>query len=93
MSAFVRNLALVLAALSVAAGLFTESLLSAVDVKVPSASEIRWSLTLGMPVALLVSFAWLNQQPAKNVLAAALQSIALVAIFLAPYWWVARHAQ
>jgi hypothetical protein len=92
MSAFVRNLAMALAALSAVSGVFVGSLLTAFNANIASTSELRWSLILGMPIVLLASFAWLDQQPAKGIAAVALQSIALVAVFFAPYWWIIRHA-
>lgn len=82
-----------LAALSAVSGIFLGSLLTAFDVNIASTSQLRWLLTLGMPILFLVSFAWLDRQPAKDIFAVALQSIALVAVFLAPYWWVIRHAE
>lgn len=93
MSAFVRNLTIVLAALSFAFGIFAESLLSFLELRVSSPMELRWSLIIGMPVVLWLSYVWLNQQPAKTALAAALQSIGLLALFFSPYWWAVRHAQ
>ena len=74
-------------------GLFIGPLLYAVDLKVSNVSELRWLLILEMPVLLLVCFAWFNLQPARDVLDVTLQSIALVAIFLAPFWWIFLHAQ
>ena len=93
MSAFVRNLTIVLVALSVAFGIFAESFLSLLEVRSSSATELRWSLIIGMPIVLFVSYVWLNRQPAQTMLAVAVQSIGLLALFLAPYWWVVRHAQ
>lgn len=92
-SAFVRNLTIVLAALSVALGVFVESFLSLLEFRISSAAELRWSLIIGMPIVLFVSYVWLNRQPAQTALAAAVQSIGLLALFLAPCWWVVRHAQ
>jgi hypothetical protein len=93
MNAFVRNLTIVLAALSVAAGVFAGLLLSILEIQTASTTELRWSLIVGMPVVLFVSYVRLNQQPAKTMLAASLQAIGLIALFLTPYWWVVHHAQ
>jgi hypothetical protein len=93
MSAFVRNFTIVLAALSAVVGVFAEVLLPLFHVQISGATELRWTLVVGMPVLLFVSFAWLNQPPAKTALAALLQSVGQLALFLAPYWWVVRHAQ
>jgi len=93
MSAFVRNLSIVLAALSVAFGIFAESFLFLLDLRIPSPTELRWSLIIGMPIVLWLSYVWLNRQPAQTALAAALQSIGLLALFFSPYWWAVRHAQ
>lgn len=93
MSAFVRNLTIVLAALSAVTGLFIGSLLSLLALHISNATELRLVLIVGMPILLFVSFTWVNRQPAQDALAAALQSIGLVAIFLSPYWWVIRHAE
>jgi hypothetical protein len=93
MSAFVRNLTIVLAVLSAVTGLFIGSLLSLLAVHISNTSELRWSLIVGMPILLILSFMWVNRQPAKNALAAALQSIGLIAIFLSPYWWAIHHAE
>lgn len=93
MSASVRNFTFILAALSMAAGVFAGSLLSFFEVQISGPTELRWTLIIGMPILLFVSFTWLNLQPAETALATALQSIGQLAIFLAPYWWVMRHAQ
>lgn len=93
MSTFLRNFTFVLAALSVAAGMFAGSLLSFLEIQIANTTELRLSLTIGIPILLFVSFTWLNRQPAETSLATALQSIGQIAIFLAPYWWVVRHAQ
>jgi hypothetical protein len=93
MSAFIRNLAIVLAALSAVTGLFIGPLLSLLAVNISIASECRWLLIVGMPGLLFVSFTSFNLQPAKDALDATLQSIGLIAIFLSPYWWIVRHAE
>lgn len=93
MNAFVRNFTIVLAALSAAVGVFGGVLLPLLHVQISGTTELRWALVVGMPVLLFVSFAWLNQQPAKTALAALLQSVGQLALFLAPYWWVVRHAE
>lgn len=93
MRAFVRNFTIVLAALSVIAGVFAGALLSYFEVQISSTTELRWSLIIGMPILLFVSFVWLNRQPAETAFATALQSLGQLAVFLGPYWWVARHAQ
>jgi hypothetical protein len=93
MSTFVRNLSIVLATFSAIAGFFIGTLLSLLEVQLSSTSELRWSFIVGMPILLFVSFAWLNQQPAKTISIAALQSIAQLVIFLAPFLWAIRHAQ
>lgn len=92
MSAFVRNLTIVLVALTVIAGIFVESLLAIVGAQLPH-TELRWSLVLGMPVVLVLAYVWLNRQPAKTPFDAAIQSVGLLALFVSPYWWVVRHAQ
>jgi hypothetical protein len=93
MSTFVRNLAIVLAALSVALGVFAEPVLSLFELRISSLTELRWSLTMGMPIVLWLSYVRLNRQPAQTAAAAALQSIGLLALFLSPCWWAVRHAQ
>jgi len=93
MSAFVRNLTIILATLSAVAGLFIGSLLPLFAVQISNTSELRWSLIVGMPIFLLVYFTWINRQPAKGPLAVALQSIGLIVIFLSPYLWVICHAE
>ena len=93
MSTFVRNLTIVLAALSVAFGVFAESVLSLLELRISSPTELRWSLIIGMPFVLWLSYVWLNRQPAQTAFAAALQSIGLLALFLSPYWWAVQHAQ
>jgi hypothetical protein len=92
MSRFITNITFALAAFSVVAGVFLESLLSLFLVFLPSTTELRWTLIVGMPIVLLLSLVRLNQQPATTVFAAAMQSIAQLALFLAPYIWVASHA-
>lgn len=93
MNVFVRNLTIGLAVMSALAGAFIESLLHLFVLQVPSTLELRWSLIVGMPIVLFVSFTWLNLQPARTISTALLQSFGQVALFLAPVWWVANHAQ
>ena len=87
MSAFVRNLTITLVALTVAAGILLESVLAIVGVRLPQTTELRWTLALGMPVVLVLAYVWLNRQPAKTLLDAAIQSVGLLALFVSPYWW------
>ena len=93
MSTFVRNLTITLVALTVVAGLFVETLLAVIGVRLPESTELRWSMIVGMPVVLVLAYIWLNRQPAKNPLDAAVQSVGLLALFFSPYLWVVRHAQ
>lgn len=93
MTAFVRNLSLGLSALCVAAGIFAESLLALLEIRITSPTEFRWWLIVGMPLVLWLSYVLLNRQPAKTALVAAVQSVGLLALFSAPIWWVLRHAQ
>lgn len=93
MSSIVRNLTITLVALSVVAGIFVESILVIVGAQPSQTTELRWSLVLGMPVVLVLAYVWLNRQPAKTPLDAAVQSVGLLALFCSPYWWVVRHAQ
>ena len=93
MSVFVRNFTIVLAALSVVAGVFAEAILSYFEIQISSVTEVRWTLIVGMPILLFVSFVWINRQPAATASATALQSLGQLAVFLAPYWWVVHHAQ
>ncbi len=93
MTAFVRKLSLGLSALCVAAGIFAESLLGSIEIRITSPTEFRWWLIVGMPLVLWLSYVWLSRQPAKTALVTAVQSVALLALFLAPIWWVLRHAQ
>lgn len=93
MSHFVRNLTVALAMLNAVTGIFIVTLLTVLEIQIPGVQEFRWALIVGMPILLFVSFLWLNQQSAKAKSMIALQSIGQVAIFLAPYWWIMRHAQ
>jgi len=93
MTAFVRNLSLGLTALCVAAGIFAESLLSLLEIRITSPTELRWWLIVGMPLVLWLSYVRLSRQPAQTALVAAVQSIGLLTLFLSPIWWVPRHAQ
>ena len=89
----VRNLTAALAVLSVASGVFVESVLSFFELRISSIPELHWSLIIGMPIVLSLSYVWLNLQPARTALVAVVQAIGLLALFLAPYWWVVRHAE
>ncbi|NJD08322.1 MAG: hypothetical protein FIA97_17770 [Methylococcaceae bacterium] len=89
---FVRRLTLALAVLSALSGIFLGSLLSSLEIQIPDGTELRWSLVAGMPTLLLLSFAWLDRQPATTASALALQSLAQLALFSAPYCWVIRHS-
>jgi hypothetical protein len=93
MSTFVRNFTIALVALTVVTGIFVEPVLSFAGARIPNTTELRWSLMLGMPIILVLSYAWLNRQPATTRLAAALHSLGLLALFIAPYGWVVGHAQ
>ena len=93
MSNFVRNLTIALAVLNAVTGVFIATLLTVLEIQISDVQEIRWVLVAGMPMLLLVSFIWINRPPAKAASTVALQSIGQVAIFLAPYWWIMRHAQ
>lgn len=93
MSNFVRNLTISLVALTVVAGIFIESFLAIIEAQLSDTTELRWSLILGMPVVLVLAYVWLNRQPAKTSLDAAIQSVGLLALFFSPYWWVVHHAQ
>lgn len=93
MSTFVRNLTIALIASAVATGIFVESFLSFVGVQIPSTTELRWSLLLGMPIILFLSYIRFNRQPAETPLTVVVQSIGLLALFIAPYGWAMRHAQ
>ena len=93
MTVFVRNLSLGLVALSVVCGVFAESMLSLLEVRISQPTELRWLLIVGMPIVLWLSYVWLNRQPARTALVAAIQSIGLLALFVSPVWWVLRHAQ
>lgn len=93
MSVIIRNFTIALAVLSVGAGIFADSLLSLFQIQISSTSELRWTLIIGMPILLSVSFIWLNRHYAETMPTKTLHSIALLAIFLIPYLWVVRHAQ
>lgn len=93
MTTFVRDLALGLSALCVAAGIFAEPLLALLEIRITSPTEFRWWLVAGMPLVLWLSYVRLSRQPAQTALVAAVQSIGLLALFLSPIWWVLRHAQ
>lgn len=92
MGVFVRNLTIVLVLLSVVGGLFVESLAEMSGARLAGLSDIRWSLILGMPVVLWVSFIRLNLQPPKSLFATVLQSISQLALFSAPFFWIFRLA-
>ena len=93
MSTIVRSLTIALVALTVTTGIFIESFLAIVGAQIPNTTELRWLLILGMPIVLVLSYAWLNRQPAKSPHIAVVQSIGLLALFIAPYGWVVLHAQ
>lgn len=93
MSTFVRNFTITLVALTVVTGIFVETVLSFAGARIQNTTELRWSLMLGMPTVLVLSYARLNRQPATTLLAAAVQSLGLLALFIAPYGWVVGHAQ
>ncbi len=93
MSTFVRNFTVALVALTVVTGIFVEPLLSLLGARFQNSTELRWVLLLGMPIILFLSYVRLNMQPATTPLAVALQSIGLLALFFAPYGWVAGHAR
>jgi len=93
MSTIVRSLTIALVALTVTTGIFIESFLAIVGAQIPNTTEFRWVLILGMPIILCLSYARLNRQPAKTPLIAAVQSIGLLALFIAPYGLVILHAQ
>jgi hypothetical protein len=92
MRTFVRNLTIALVALTMVTGIFVESFLSIVGAQIQNTTELRWSLILGTPIVLFLSYVWLNRQPATTPLTAAVQSVGLLALFIAPYGWVALHA-
>ncbi len=92
MRTFVRNLTIALVALTMVTGIFVESFLSIAGAQIPNTTELRWLLILCMPIVLFLSYARLNLQPATTPLTAAVQSVGLLALFIAPYGWVALHA-
>jgi hypothetical protein len=89
----VRNLTLTLVFTSIVAGLFLFKLLALFGVSATSSTEVRWVLILGMPILLTMSFIRLNLTPAQSAASVVLYSLAQFAIFLAPFGWLARHAQ
>lgn len=91
MTTFVRSLALGLAALNVFSGIFLDSMLAMLEVRISPSTELRWVLIVGMPVLLLLSC--VRQGPARTALDAAIQSIGLLAIAFSPALWALRHAQ
>jgi hypothetical protein len=92
MSNFLWRLTLALAIFSALSGIFLGSLSSSLNVQIPDGTELRWSLIVGMPILLLLSFAWLDRHPAKTASVLMFQSLAQLALFLAPYFRVIRHA-
>ncbi|MFG6430785.1 hypothetical protein [Roseateles sp. LYH14W] len=92
MSTIVRSVTAVLVALSMGAGTFSGPLRSLFDVQDPITTEFRLLLIGAMPILLVLAFLRVNQQPAKTLFVAATQSIGLIAIFSAPFFWLARQA-
>lgn len=93
MSGFVTRLVVLFAVLNVVTGVFIADFLSLFGVQVTNVLELQWSLILGMPVLLFVSFHWISLHPAENKADFALQAIGFLVLFLAPYGWILRHAK
>lgn len=91
MSYFIRNLTVVLSIVNVTSGIFIVNLLNTLNIRITNTQELKLVLIFGMPILLFISFTWLDMQPAKNMSSLAAQSIGQLAVFLAPYWWVANH--
>jgi hypothetical protein len=93
MPRFLKALTLVLAFLSAVSGVLLSIFLSSIERQLHNVVEVRWVLILGMPILLTLTFVRLNLTPAKNLFGVVMQSVALLAIFIAPYWWVVRNVQ
>jgi hypothetical protein len=92
MNSFIGKLTLALGVFSVLSGVFLDSLLSSLNIRLPDSSGFSWTLIAAMPVVLLLSSIWLDRQLARTALVIALQSFAQLLLFLAPWLWVIRHA-
>lgn len=93
MAYFVGRLTFTLAIISIVAGVFLFKLLAYFEVSVTDSREIRWVLIFGMPILLTLSHLWLTSNSGRNRVSAALHPVAQLAIFLAPFGWLARNAQ
>ena len=93
MTGFASKLTLALATLNVATGIFIVQLLSVLGIQVANVPELRWTLTLGMPVVLFVAYIWAAREPADSKTMLSLQSIGLLTLSISPYGWILHHAQ
>ena len=93
MTGFASKLTLALVTLNVATGIFIVQLLSVLGIQVANVAELRWTLTLGMPVILFVAYIWTVREPADSKIIISFQSIGLLAISISPYGWILHHAQ
>ena len=92
-STIVRSLSIVLGVASVVAGLFLSELLATLGVNTPRLNELRVVCVVGVPILLLMSFMYLNRQPARDSLSVGLQCAAQTAVFALPYFWIGNHAR
>lgn len=89
---FVRRLTIALAIISMVAGVFLFKLLASFEVSVADLKEIRWVLILGMPMLLALSYLRLRPNSNSGKFSILLHSVAQLAIFLAPFGWLAQRA-
>lgn len=93
MTYFVRRLTIALAIISMVAGVFLFKLLASFEVSVTDLKQIRWVLILGMPILLILSYLRLRPNSNSGKFSIFLHSVAQLAIFFAPFGWLAQRAK
>ena len=91
MKNFVLGITWFFAVLNVLSGIFIVQLLEALNVQIPNVQELRWTLIIGMPILLFVSYVWLVISASESIFNRCLQSAGMMAVFLVPYYWIFLH--
>lgn len=92
MDVFLRNLTIVLVALTIMSGTFIDPLLRIFGIDLANISALRWVLVIGMPINIGLAYAWSCRQATSSLLDTVIRTTGLLVLFLAPYCWLGSHA-